>query len=237
MTGSRQQTRRTPSRTPIEQGEALRVGTPVAELVVAVTEPERPAATMHLMEEVCERENLVRAWQRVRGNKGAPGVDAMTVDDAVGYLREHWPDIRSRLLSGYDSNPKTVAKWRKRTSVADLQTGPKEPKSTVLSVGEKAVIVAFRRYTLLPLGDCLHALQPTIPHLTRSTLHRSLQRHGVGHDQLRKHLANFVTPCNFGRRPKTLKGLSPDEFICKRWTSQPERFRLNPLHQMPGLNS
>ncbi len=100
MNGSRQQTRRTPSRTPIEQGEALRVGTPVAEPVVAVTEPERPAATMHLMEEVCERENLVRAWQRVRGNKGAPGVDAMTVDDAVGYLREHWPDIRSRLLSG-----------------------------------------------------------------------------------------------------------------------------------------
>jgi RNA-directed DNA polymerase len=100
MNGSRQQTRRTPSRTPIEQGEALRVGTPVAEPVVAVTGPERPAATMHLMEEVCERENLVRAWQRVCGNKGAPGVDGMTIDDAVSHLREHWPDIRVQLLSG-----------------------------------------------------------------------------------------------------------------------------------------
>lgn len=39
-------------------------------------------------------------------------------------------------------------------------------------------MVAFRRYTLLPLDDCLYALQPTIPHLTRSSLHRCLQRHG-----------------------------------------------------------
>ena len=42
------------------------------------------------------------------------------------------------------------------------------------------MIVAFRRYTLLPLDDCLYALQPTIPHLSRSSLHRCLQRHGIG---------------------------------------------------------
>ena len=49
----------------------------------------------------------------------------------------------------------------------------------VLTVEEEAVVVAFRRHTLLPLGDCLYALQPTIPHLTRSSLHRCLQRHGI----------------------------------------------------------
>src|SRR3982074_756771 len=76
-------------------------------------------------------------------------------------------------------NPKTVAKWRKRCSVADLRTGPKHPRSTVLTVQEEAVIVAFRRHTLLPLDDCLYALQATIPHLTRSSLHRCLQRHGI----------------------------------------------------------
>ncbi|ESX61125.1 integrase, partial [Mesorhizobium sp. LSHC422A00] len=75
---------------------------------------------------------------------------------------------------------KTVRKWRNRTSAADLPTGPRDPKSTVLSTEEEAVIVAFRRYTLLPLDDCLYALQPTIPHLSRSSLHRCLQRHGIG---------------------------------------------------------
>jgi hypothetical protein len=60
-----------------------------------------------------------------------------------------------------------------------VPTGPKEPKSTVLTVKEEAVIVAFRRHTLLPLDDCLYSLQATIPHLTRSSLHRCLQRHGI----------------------------------------------------------
>jgi hypothetical protein len=57
--------------------------------------------------------------------------------------------------------------------------GPKQVRSTVLSIEEEAVIVAFRRYTLLPLDDCLYAPQPIIPHLTRSSLHRCLQRHGI----------------------------------------------------------
>ena len=57
--------------------------------------------------------------------------------------------------------------------------GPKEPRSTVLSPEEEAVIVAFRRHTLLPLDDCLYGLQPSIPHLTRSSLHRCLERHGI----------------------------------------------------------
>ena len=61
--------------------------------------------------------------------------------------------------------------------------------------------------------------------------------HYDDHDQLRSHLADFLSAYNFGRRLKTLKGLTPYEYICKCWTSEPERFTPNPLHQMPGLNS
>jgi transposase InsO family protein len=302
------------------------------------------------------------------------------------------------LAQRHGINPKTVAKWKKRPSVQDERTGPKEPRSTVLSSEEEAIVVAFRRHTLLPLDDCRYALQATLPHLTRSSLHRCLQRHGLSrlpstdgdkprraqfkrypigyvhidladvrtepgklyllvaidrtskfafvelpekvtrrgagdflrhliaavpyrvhtvltdngthftepsrntwtpdaikamlarkqlfrahafelacaqndvahrltkprhpwtngqvermnrtikeatvqrfdharHDQLRMHLADFVAASNFGRRLKTLKGLTPYAFICKRWTREPERVRLDPLHQMPGLNS
>jgi len=56
-------------------------------------------------------------------------------------------------------------------------------------------------------------------------------------DQLRGHLTDFVTAYNFGRRLKTLKGLSPYEFICKTWTAEPDRFTLDPIHEMPGLNT
>jgi transposase InsO family protein len=293
------------------------------------------------------------------------------------------------LAKRYGINQKTVAKWKKRSSVADLPTGPKEAHSTVLSLEDEAIIVAFRRHTLLPLDDCLYALQPTIPHLTRSSLHRCLQRHGISrlpdvegdkqpkkkfksypigyfhidiaevqtaegklhlfvaidrtskfafaqlvekanrvtasaflvalieavpykihtvltdngiqfryppryangptarymthmfdmrcrengiehrftkinhpwtngqvermnrtikdatvkrfhydsHEQLRQHLQDFIDAYNFGRRLKTLKGLTPYEFICKRWTSEPDRFIIDPIHQTPGLNS
>src|SRR5215210_6571525 len=301
------------------------------------------------------------------------------------------------LARRYGVSPTTVQKWRKRQTVADQPMGPKQPRSTVLTVEEEAIIVAVRRHTLLPLDDCLYALQPTIPHLRRSALHRCLQRHGIArlpdtdgdkpkrsrfkaypigyfhidiaevrteqgklylfvaidrtskfafaelhekatrrvagdflrhliaavpyrvhtvltdngthfttpgntasaaplikeaiargetvwahafeyacaqndidhrltkprhpwtngqvermnrtikdatvrrfysatHDQLRTHLADCVAAYNFARRLKTLKGLTPYEFICKRWTREPERFRLDPLHQMPGLN-
>ena len=284
-------------------------------------------------------------------------------------------------------NPKTVAKWRKRQTVEDQKTGPKEPRSTVLSAEEEAVVIAFRCHTLLPLDDCLYALQPTIPHLTRSSLHRCLQRHGISrlpnmdgdkpkkqrfkrypigffhidiaevrtaegklflfvaidrtskfavaqlvekadrktaweflerlleavpyrihtiltdngiqfaeqprnrntaysrqmrfdmiceangiehrltkpnhpwtngqvermnrtikdatvkryhydsHDQLRGHIADFLDAYNFARRLKTLSGLTPYEYICKIWTSEPDRFIVDPIHQMTGLNS
>jgi transposase InsO family protein len=312
-----------------------------------------------------------------------------TTTEAVRRAIQHSQESLRALASRYGVNQKTVAKWKKRSSVADRRTGPKEPRSTVLSIEEEAIIVAFRRHTLSPLDDCLYALQETIPHLTRSSLHRCLQRHGIGrlpdvegdkpaknkfksypigffhidiaevqtaegklylfvaidrtskfafaqlvekanrvkaaaflvalikvvpykihtvltdngiqfrlppryangptapyathmfgmrcrengiahrftkinhpwtngqvermnrtikdatvkryhyddHDQLRRHLSDFVDAYNFGRRLKTLKGLTPYEFICKRWTIEPKRFNLNPLQQMPGLNT
>lgn len=85
----------------------------------------------------------------------------------------------SALCKELGINPKTVATWRKRATVEDMKTGLNEPRSTVLNEAEEAAVVAFRRHTLLPLDDCLYALQPSIPHLTRSALHRCLQRHGI----------------------------------------------------------
>ncbi|ABY28550.1 integrase, catalytic region [Methylorubrum extorquens PA1] len=79
----------------------------------------------------------------------------------------------------YGINPTTLQKWRSRQTSTDARMGPKEPRSSVLSLEDEAVIVAFRRHTLLPLDDCLCALQPSLPHLTRSSLHRCLQRHDI----------------------------------------------------------
>jgi transposase InsO family protein len=302
------------------------------------------------------------------------------------------------LARRYGVSPTTVQKWRKRQTVADQPMGPKQPRSTVLTVEEEAIIVAFRRHTLLPLDDCLYALQATIPHLTRSSLHRCLQRHGISrlpetegdkparkrfkpypigyfhidiaevrteqgklylfvaidrtskfafaelhekatrrvsgdflrhliaavpyrvhtvltdngthfttpgntasaaplikaaldagetvwahafeyacaqndiehrltkpyhpwtngqvermnrtlkdatvrrdyyesHDQLRAHLQLFLDAYNYARRLKTLRGLTPYEFICKTWTDQPHRFRVDLTHLTPGPNS
>jgi transposase InsO family protein len=286
-------------------------------------------------------------------------------------------------------NPKTVAKWRKRCSVSDCRTGPTRPRSTVLTIEQEAVIVAFRKQTLLPLDDCLYTLQATIPKLTRSSLHRCLERHGISrlpevegssskrkkfehypigyfhidiaevrtaegrlylfvaidrtskfafvqlveradmqiasaflealvqalpyrihtvltdngiqfadlprnrngltarfrghpfnrvchrhgiehrltkpnhpwtngqvermnrtikeatvqryhydsHDQLSNHLNDFIAAYNFAKRLKTLQGLTTYEYICKSWQNDPNRFTLDPTHQMPGLNT
>ncbi len=60
--------------------------------------------------------------------------------------------------------------------------------------------------------------------------------HYDSHDELRTHLADFMAAYNFARRLKTLSGLTPYEYIAKIWTSEPDRFIVNPIHQMPGLN-
>src|ERR1700693_1395641 len=102
-----------------------------------------------------------------------------TTTEAIRRAIQHSQESLRTLARRHGINPKTVAKWRKRCSVADLRTGPKHPRSTVLTVEQEAIIVAFRRHTLLSLDDCLYALQATIPHLTRSSLHRCLERHGI----------------------------------------------------------
>ena len=307
---------------------------------------------------------------------------ATTTEAVRRAIQNSQASIRS-LSKRYGVNPKTVAKWRSRESVSDLPTGPKNPRSSVLSAEEEALIVAFRRHTLLPLDDCLYALQPTIAHLSRSSLHRCLKRHGISrlpdvggdkpvrkkfksypigyfhidiaevrteegklylfvaidrtskfvytelhpragkmqaaqflrhlketipyqihtiltdngiqftnrkqdkyafehifdrvcrqfniehrltkinhpwtngqvermnrtikeatvsryyydnHQQLEKHLEQFICAYNFARRLKTLKGLTPYEFICKTYSSEPQRFIINPIHKIPGLN-
>ena len=303
----------------------------------------------------------------------------------------------AELAEQYGVNQKTIRKWRSRKSVEDAPMGPKEVRSTVLSSEEEAACIAFRKHTLLPLDDCLYALQATIPHLTRSSLHRLFQRHAISrlpdvdgekkpkkkfkkypigyfhidiaevrteegklhmfvaidrtskfayvelheratrkvsgnflrklievvpykvhtvltdngthftdpkgeswtvaeikdmlarkeifrchsfdlacaqndidhrltkpnhpwtngqvermnrtlkeatvrryyyssHDQLREHLATFVNAYNYAKRLKTLKGLTPHEFIVKCWTEEPNRFNVDPNHHSTGLN-
>jgi transposase InsO family protein len=310
-----------------------------------------------------------------------------TTTEAVRRAIQHSQESLRTLAGRYGINPKTVAKWKTRSSVADARMGPKEPSSTVLSREEEAAIVAFRKLTLLPLDDCLYALQPTIPHLKRSSLHRCLQRHGISrlpevegakaskkrfkqypigffhidiaevrteegklylfvaidrtskiafarlferantaaaraflerlveaipykievvltdngiqfadlpknrsgatarfrghpfdrtcsqhaiehrltkpnhpwtngqvermnrtlkeatvqryyydtHEQLRRHLADFLAAYNFAKRLKMLKGLTPHEYVCQIWTTEQSRFRINPTHNTAGL--
>jgi transposase InsO family protein len=83
------------------------------------------------------------------------------------------------LAARYGLNPKTVAKWRERTTTADAPMGPSRARSTTLTEAEEAIVVEFRRRTLLPLDDVLGCLREAIPALSRSALHRCLKRHGI----------------------------------------------------------
>jgi transposase-like protein len=98
---------------------------------------------------------------------------------AVRRAIQHSQERLKLLSERHGINPKTVVKWKRRSHVTDAPMGPKQPHSTVLTKEEEALIVALRRHTLLPLDDCLSALQATIPHLTRSALHRCLKRYGI----------------------------------------------------------
>jgi RNA-directed DNA polymerase len=71
-----------------------------SETLTAKRMNESPANHEQLMEDVCERENCLQAFKRVKSNKGSAGIDGMTVEELPGYLKEHWPAIREQLLAG-----------------------------------------------------------------------------------------------------------------------------------------
>jgi RNA-directed DNA polymerase len=89
------------------EGEALSPLAGGAEVTSAAPAPESPAALVGpMMERIVARDNLKKALAQVRRNKGAPGVDGMTVDDLAAYLKDHWPEIRAQLLNGtYQPRP------------------------------------------------------------------------------------------------------------------------------------
>jgi hypothetical protein len=121
----------------------------------------------------------------------------------------------------------TLRQWlngvRKRTTVEDAKMGPRQPHSTVLTAEQETIIVAFRKRTLLALDDCLYALQASIPHLTRSSLHRCLQRHGISR-----------LPDVEGDKPAKRK-FAKYAIGYFHLDTEPERFRLNPHHHCMGL--
>ena len=199
-----------------------------------------------------------------------------TTTEAIRRAIQNSEESLRVLAKRHGINQKIVAKWRKRTSVADLPTGLKDAKSTVLKVEEEAVIkaVPYKIHTVLTYNGIQFTFPPRyangptatwmshmfdmrceengiehrltkikhprtngqVERMNRTIKEATVKRfHYDDHAQLRRHLVDFMDAYNFGRRLKTLKGLTPYEFICKCWTSEPERFILNPLHQMPGL--
>jgi RNA-directed DNA polymerase len=82
------------------RSEAPGAALPGTETLMAKRVHENPADTERLMEEVCERDNCEQALKRVKANKGAAGVDGMTVRELPQYLKQHWPGIREQLLRG-----------------------------------------------------------------------------------------------------------------------------------------
>ena len=93
--------------------------------------------------------------------------------------RQRSKDKTSTLAQRYGLSRTTVTKWRSRTTTSDAPMAPGQPKSTLLSPAQEAVIVGFRKKPLLPLEDVMGCLRESIPKLSRSSLHRCFQRHGI----------------------------------------------------------
>jgi len=77
-----------------------------------------------------------------------------------------------------------------------------------------------------------------VERMNRTIKEATVRRYHYGsHKQLRSHLVDFVGACNCARRLKSLRGLTPCEFIVKCWTEKPQRFRIDPTHHTPGPNN
>lgn len=110
----------------------------------------------------------------------------------------------------------------------------KRPESLAARRGD----LPTNNYQVAPTDVSIHAhVNGQVERLNRTIKDATVKRfHYENHDQLRSHLADFVTAYNLARRLGTLKGLTPYGYICKLWTKEPDRFTLDPLHKMPGLN-
>jgi hypothetical protein len=74
--------------------------------------------------------------------------------------------------------------------------------------------------------------------MNRTLKEATVKRYHYGtHAQLKTHLQDFLMANNFAKRLKTLRGLTPYQYVCKIWTTQPKRFSPNPLHHTVGLNT
>ena len=87
------------------------------------------------------------------------------------------------------------------------------------------------RWTETPTNGQVERMNRTIKDATVKRYHYG------SHDQLRTHLADFVAAYSFARRLKTLRGLTPYEYVVKCWTERPDQFKVDPRHHMPGPNT
>jgi RNA-directed DNA polymerase len=88
------------------RGEAPRSGAQEVEVVMAMAEPESPASTNYLMEAICAPDNIEAAVAAVGRNKGAPGIDGITVKQLPEVLKARWPEMKRQLLQGrYQPQP------------------------------------------------------------------------------------------------------------------------------------
>ena len=83
-----------------DEGEAYQSSVQGNELNIASYQLDSQPGSDKLMEEICERENLIQALNKVKQNRGSPGVDGMTVDDLEPHLKKNWPRIKEQLVKG-----------------------------------------------------------------------------------------------------------------------------------------